>query len=104
MFEADTGIEVGVTKPNNEEMIAKLRATSGGGFDLAQPGQDRISGAQIEFDIYKPIDISKIDTSLCIGSMLEATKSNTPVDGAVYGLPDVRRSIGLVLSRQQPVA
>ena len=29
-----------------EEMIAKLRATAGGGFDLAQPSQDRIAGPQ----------------------------------------------------------
>ena len=41
MFEEQTGHTVEVTKSNNEEMIAKLRATGGGGFDLAQPSQDR---------------------------------------------------------------
>ncbi|MFV2092766.1 MAG: spermidine/putrescine ABC transporter substrate-binding protein, partial [Hyphomicrobiales bacterium] len=45
LFKAETGIDVKVTKSNNEEMIAKLRATGGGGFDLAQPSQDRIAGA-----------------------------------------------------------
>ena len=60
MFEKETGHTVEVTKSNNEEMIAKLRATGGGGFDLAQPSQDRISGPQVEFGIYKPIDLSKI--------------------------------------------
>src|SRR5690554_7428795 len=50
-FEAETGHKVEVTMSNNEEMIAKLRATSGGGFDLAQPSQDRIAGPQAEFKI-----------------------------------------------------
>jgi spermidine/putrescine transport system substrate-binding protein len=74
MFEKETGHTVEVTKSNNEEMIAKLRATGGGGFDLAQPSQDRIAGPQAEFGIYKPIDLSKIDASQFITSMLEATK------------------------------
>ena len=45
-FEKETGIEVEVTLSNNEEMISKLRATGGAGFDLAQPSQDRITGPQ----------------------------------------------------------
>jgi len=89
MFKAETGISVEVTASNNEEMISKLRATGGAGFDLAQPSQDRISGAQSEFDIYKPIDLSKIDASQIITSMLEGTKKNTSVHGKVYGVPHV---------------
>ena len=56
----ETGIQVQVTLSNNEEMISKLRATGGAGFDLAQPSQDRIFGAQQEFRIYKPLDMSKV--------------------------------------------
>lgn len=97
LFEKETGITVEVTKSNNEEMIAKLRATGGGGFDLAQPSQDRIAGPQAEFGIYKPIDLSKIDKSLFIPSMLEATMKNTTVDGKVYGVPHVWGTSGLVL-------
>ncbi len=89
MFKAETGIDVEVTNSNNEEMISKLRATGGAGFDLAQPSQDRISSAQVEFDIYKPINISKIDASQMISSMLEGTKKNTSVGGKVYGVPHV---------------
>ena len=71
-------------------MIAKLRATGGGGFDLAQPSQDRIAGPQTEFGIYKPIDLSQDrHRSQFIPSMLEATKTNTTVDGEVYGVPHV---------------
>ena len=43
-FKKETGIDVEVTLSNNEEMISKLRATGGAGFDLAQPSQDRIVG------------------------------------------------------------
>ena len=100
-FQEETGHTVEVTLSNNEEMIAKLRATNGGGFDLAQPSQDRITGAQAEFGIYKPMDLSKIDASLFIPSMLEATKSNTTFEGAVYGLPHVWGTDGLVLNTAQ---
>src|SRR5215470_13758864 len=67
-FEAETGIKVEVTISNNEDMISKLRATGGAGFDLAQPSQDRIAGPQQEFGIYKPIDMTKIKTELFIPS------------------------------------
>ncbi len=100
-FEEETGHTVEVTKSNNEEMIAKLRATGGGGFDLAQPSQDRIAGPQAEFGIYKPIDLSKIDSSLFIASMLEATKANTTVGGEVYGVPHVWGTSGLVLDTKK---
>jgi spermidine/putrescine transport system substrate-binding protein len=39
-FETETGIKVEVTDSSNEDMIAKLRATRGGGFDLAKPRQN----------------------------------------------------------------
>ncbi|MET4102180.1 spermidine/putrescine transport system substrate-binding protein [Roseovarius sp. MBR-78] len=97
MFEAETGHTVEVTLSNNEEMIAKLRATAGGGFDLAQPSQDRIAGPQEEFRIYKPIDMSQIDQPQFIPSMLKATMANTTVGGEVYGVPHVWGTSGLVV-------
>nr|WP_229666141.1 extracellular solute-binding protein [Actibacterium pelagium] len=97
LFEEETGHTVEVTKSNNEEMIAKLRATGGGGFDLAQPSQDRITGPQLEFGIYKPIDVSKIDQGQFIQSMLGATMANTTVEGEVYGVPHVWGTSGLVM-------
>jgi len=97
-FEEETGHTVEVTLSNNEEMIAKLRATGGGGFDLAQPSQDRITGPQMEFGIYKPIDLSQIDESQFIPSMLAATKGNTTVNGEVYGVPHVWGTSGLVVN------
>ena len=50
-FKKETGIDVEITLSNNEEMISKLRATGGAGFDLAQPSQDRIAGPQQETQI-----------------------------------------------------
>ena len=97
-FKKETGIDVEVTLSNNEEMISKLRATGGAGFDLAQPSQDRITGPQKEFGVYKPIDLSKIKSELFIGSMLDATKKNTTIDGKVYGLPHIWGTDGLVVN------
>jgi spermidine/putrescine transport system substrate-binding protein len=97
-FKKETGIDVEITLSNNEEMISKLRATGGAGFDLAQPSQDRITGPQQEFAIYKPMDLSKIKTELFIPSMLDATKKNTTLDGKVYGLPHIWGTDGLVVN------
>ena len=98
IFKKETGIDVKVTKSNNEDMISKLRATGGSGFDLAQPSQDRVASAQADYDIYKPIDLSKIDGKLIIPSMLQATKTSTTLDGKVYGVPHVWGTSGLIVN------
>ncbi|MGO1120593.1 extracellular solute-binding protein [Rhodovibrionaceae bacterium A322] len=92
-------IKVQVTFSNNEEMVAKLRATGGAGFDLAQPSHDRIYGAQLEYDIYKPMDLSKIDTSVMEPSLLEGVKANTTIDGEVYSVPHVWGTSGLMANK-----
>jgi spermidine/putrescine transport system substrate-binding protein len=97
-FEKESGYKVEVTLSNNEEMISKLRATGGAGFDLAQPSQDRITGPQQEFGIYKAMDVSKLKADLFIGSMLDATKKNTTLDGKVYGVPHIWGTEGLVVN------
>ena len=99
-FEAQTGIQVKVTYTNNEEMIAKLRATRGAGFDLAQPSQDRISSVQEKFKIYQPIDLSKINQGQIITSMLEAVKKNTMVGGKPHAVPFCWGTSGLVVNRK----
>ncbi len=89
-------IDVEVTFSNNEEMIAKLRATGGGGYDLAQPSHDRIDAVQREYGIYKPLDLSKIDTSVMQESLLEGVKANTTIDGEVYAVPHQWGTSGLM--------
>lgn len=100
-FTAETGIEVKATYSNNEEMIAKLRATRGAGFDLAQPSQDRISSVQEKYNLYQPIDYSRIDSKLFVSSMLEATKGNTKVGNDSYGVPHVWGTSGLVVNKKE---
>ncbi|WP_242667234.1 extracellular solute-binding protein [Parendozoicomonas haliclonae] len=95
-FEKETGIEVKVTLSNNEDMISKLRATRGAGFDLAQPSQDRVASAQQEFRIYKPMDMSKIDSKPYIQSMLKSTQSSTTVNGKAFGVPHVWGTSGII--------
>jgi len=100
-FEKETGIKVKLTYSNNEEMIAKLRATRGAGFDLAQPSQDRIAFVQKKYKIYQPIDFSKVDTRLLIDSMVAAVKKNTAVNGKSYGVPHVYGTTGLIINKKQ---
>ena len=99
-FEKETGIKVLPTPSSNEEMIAKLRATRGAGFDLAQPSQDRISSVQERYQIYHPIDLAKINTAQIIPSMLEAVKKNTMVGGKPHAVPFCWGSSGLVVNRK----
>jgi len=100
-FEKQTGIKVEPTYSNNEEMIAKLRATRGSGFDLIQPSQDRISSVQEKYKIYQPIDYSKIESGQIITSMLDAVKKNTLVKGKSYAVPFCYGTSGLVVNTKK---
>ena len=97
-FQKETGITVKVTNSSNEEMIAKLRATRGAGFDLAQPSQDRIASVQEKYKIYQPIDMSKVKTGQIIESMLEAVKLNTMVNGQPHAVPFAWGTSGLIIN------
>ena len=92
-------IDVEVTFSNNEEMIAKLRATGGAGFDLAQPSHDRIYAAQLEYDIYKPLDLSKINTDGMSATHLDGVKNNTTIEGEVYAVPHQWGTSGLMADK-----
>jgi spermidine/putrescine transport system substrate-binding protein len=97
-FKKETGIDVELTLSNNEEIISKLRATGGAGYDLAQPSQDRIVSAAREFGIYKPIDLSKIKLEEFQPQFLEIARKNTTLEGKVYGLPYLWGTDGLVVN------
>jgi spermidine/putrescine transport system substrate-binding protein len=81
-------------------MIAKLRATRGAGFDVAQPSQDRISAVQAKFKIYQAIDYAQVKSDQIVASMLEAVKNNTRVDGMSFGIPHVSGTSGLIVNRK----
>ncbi len=92
-------ITVEVTFSNNEEMVAKLRATGGAGFDLAQPSHDRIFAVQQEYNIYKPMDLSKINTAAMQGELLDGVKANTTINGEVYAVPHQWGTSGLMANK-----
>ncbi len=99
-FQKETGITVNVTYTNNEEMIAKLRATRGAGFDLAQPSNDRIAAAQEEYKIYQPIALAKVKTDQIIDSMLDTVERDSAVDGRPHAVPFSWGTSGLVVNKQ----
>jgi spermidine/putrescine transport system substrate-binding protein len=100
-FHNETGIQVQVTLSNNEEMISKLRATGGAGFDLAQPSQDRIIGAQQEFRIYKPLDVSKVRLDQFLPDLLATVRKNATMDGQLYALPYIWGTEGLMYNSKR---
>lgn len=100
-FKKETGIDVELTLSNNEEMISKLRATGGAGYDLAQPSQDRIAAAQQEFGIYKPFDLAKVKLEQFQPQFLDIVRKNTTLDGKVYGLPYLWGTDGLVVNTKR---
>jgi spermidine/putrescine transport system substrate-binding protein len=99
-FQKETGVTVKVTYSNNEEMIAKLRATRGAGFDLAQPSQDRISSVQEKYNIYQPMDYSKINANQIIPPMFEAVQKNTMAGGKSHAVPFCWGTSGLVVNKK----
>ena len=101
-FEAENpGIKVEVTFSNNEEMIAKLRATGGTGYDLAQPSHDRIYAAQLEYNIYKPLDLSKINVDQMAPNLVEGVKHNTTIEGQVYAVPHQWGTSGIMANKKE---
>ncbi|MBY6049243.1 extracellular solute-binding protein [Vannielia litorea] len=101
-FEAEyPDIDVEVTLSNNEEMIAKLRATGGTGFDLAQPSHDRVYAAQLEYNIYKPLDLSQINTDAMTPNLLEGVKANTTIEGEVYSVPHQWGTSGVMANMKE---
>src|ERR1700690_2868425 len=100
-FKKETGIDVEVTLSNNEEMISKLRATGGAGFDLAQPSQDRITSVQREFGVYRPFDLGKVKIEQFQPALLDIVKRNATLDGKLYGLPYLWGTDGLVANAKR---
>ncbi len=100
-FTRETGIRVELTLSNNEEMISKLHATGGAGFDLAQPSQDRLTGVQREFGLYKPIDLSQVKLEQFRPEILAITQRTATLDGKLYALPYLWGTEGLVVNTRR---
>lgn len=87
-FEESTGIRVYYTPlGSNEELLNKIKATRGYGFDLVTPTLDR-KGQWAFLKLLQPWDLSKIDTSRVEKAFLDASASWT-WEGGQYHLPHV---------------
>ncbi len=99
-FEAEYKCKVEVTVSNNEDIITKLIASRGAGFDLVQPSQDRVISGQQAGNIYQPMDYSRIDQSRFIPSMLKIVKKNTEIDGRSYAVPFCWGTSALIVNKK----
>ena len=102
-FKDETGIDVKVTYiADNNEIISKLRATGGEGFDLAQPSWDTIPDAQKAFGIYQPFDLSRIAILTNISSNLKETvMTGTTINDQVYAIPYAWGTSGIIVNTQK---
>jgi len=102
-FEKETGIKVQVTYfADNGEAISKMRATGGEGYDLVQPTFNQIADAQKAFNIYQPIDFSKVKIMAnVIPSLAKGTKESTTIDGKQYAIPYTWGTVGLLVNTKK---
>ncbi len=87
-FQKETGIQVQLAYiGDNNELIAKLAATKGAGFDLIQPTYNWVLTAQKQYGVYQPLDMSKIKTENITPELLKTVTEGTKVDGKSYAIP-----------------
>lgn len=99
-FEKETGIKVLITYyADNGEAISKMRATAGEGYDLVQPTFNQIVDAQKAFNIFQPLDFSKIKImENIIPSLARGTKESTTINGQQYAIPYTWGTVGLMVN------
>ncbi|HEY9538308.1 MAG TPA: extracellular solute-binding protein [Kiloniellaceae bacterium] len=86
-FEKKTGITVKHTPfGSNEELLNKMRATKGRGFDLVAPTLDRAAEWQ-PLGLLQAFDMNKIDTSKVVPSLLKASTGAWTWDDGNHHLP-----------------
>jgi len=100
-FRRETGIEVEVILSGNEDMIARLKASGGAGYDLVEPSQDRVTGVQQSHHVYKPIDLSRVKMDQFVPDLFDVAKRMTSLDGRQYGLPFLWGAEGLVVNTRK---
>lgn len=96
-FEEETGATMEITYiSDNGELISKLRATGGEGWDLASPSVNEVPAAQELYDIYQPIDPSRIPNfGNAIASLDARVADYTAVDGGRLSIPFTWGTSGL---------
>ncbi|WP_340119036.1 extracellular solute-binding protein [Pelagibius sp. 7325] len=86
-FEKKTGIVIKHTPyGSNEELLNKMRATKGRGFDLVGPTLDR-AGEWKPLGLLQPFDMNRVDTSKIVPGMLKGSTGAWTWDGGNHHLP-----------------
>ncbi len=87
-FKKETGIEVQLSYiGDNNELIAKLAATKGQGFDLIQPTYNWVTIAQNQYQVYAPIDTAKLKTEYFDPQLFKTVTEGTKINGKSYAVP-----------------
>ncbi|APZ52205.1 extracellular solute-binding protein [Salipiger abyssi] len=88
-FQAETGITVNLTPfSSNEELINKMQATFGEGFDLCMPSFNR--APEFEFlELLAPFDTTRLAMDNYVPSLLDASEELWTWGGELYHVPHV---------------
>jgi spermidine/putrescine transport system substrate-binding protein len=94
-FEKKTGIKIQHTPySSNEELLNKLRAIRGRGFDLIGPTADRAAQWK-PLGLLQPFDMSRVDTAKIAPGMLKASTDSWTWVGGNHHLPYLWGTEGL---------
>jgi spermidine/putrescine transport system substrate-binding protein len=101
-FTDETGIKVEVSYiGDNNELIAKMAATNGVGYDLVSPTLNYVSNSQKEFGIYKPVDVSKLKKDQFITAYYDSILEQSKFEGESYALPFVWGTTAMVVNTEK---
>jgi spermidine/putrescine transport system substrate-binding protein len=101
-FTDETGIKVQVSYiGDNNELIAKMAATNGVGYDLVSPTLNYVSNSQKEFGIYKPVDISKLKKDQFIKAYFDSILEQSKYEGESYALPFVWGTTEMIVNTEK---
>ena len=101
-FTEETGIKVEVSYiGDNNELIAKMAATKGVGYDLVSPTLNYVSNSQQEFGIYQPVDLTKVKKEQFIPAYLDSILEQSQFEGEPYALPFVWGTTAMVVNTEK---
>ncbi len=99
-FTEETGIKVEISYiGDNNELIAKMSATHGVGYDLVSPTLSYVVTAQEAQGIYQPLDLSKVNTDQ-INESLDAILEGSTFEGEPYAIPFVWGTTAMVVNTE----
>ncbi|MGE0116590.1 MAG: extracellular solute-binding protein [Dongiaceae bacterium] len=86
-FTDKTGIKINFTGyGSNEDLLAKIQATKGRGFDLISPTVDRVNQWK-PLGMLQPFDMNRVPTKNIVPSLLKGSADIWTWDGGQYHLP-----------------